>query len=106
MIGLPSQGARDIAGQPALAYARFIGSIRAVLAEGVRQIIDLELAMNGFAKDEMQYRLIFPKIYTNTQMQSLADSTESDTAGIEDLDRANRLIMSNGNKYSTFNLEN
>lgn len=98
MLGLPTQGPREIAGQPALAYARFIGSIRMVLAEGIRQIIDLELALNGFSADEMNYKIVFPKIYTNVQAQS-ADQTdgEVDLPGIEDLDS----FRSTLNKYST-----
>jgi hypothetical protein len=105
MIGLPTQGARDIAGQPALAYARFIGSIRSILAEGLRQIIDLELALNGFTKDQMEYRLIFPKIYTNTQAQSGTggEPEEMDSPGIEDLDT---LFRKTRDRYSTSDLEN
>jgi hypothetical protein len=104
MIGLPSQGARDIAGQPALAYARFIGSIRLILTEGLREIINLELALNGMKKDQMQYRIVFPKIYTNTTQQSGIDPGESNLQGIENLDR----LLSNTarDRYSTFNLGN
>jgi hypothetical protein len=99
MLGLPTQGPREIAGQPALAYARFIGTLRIVLAEGVRQIIDLELALNGFTAEQMQYRLVFPKIYTNVQAQSANQSIddETDLPGIEDLDS----FRSTLNKYST-----
>jgi hypothetical protein len=110
MIGLPTQGAREIAGQPALAYARFIGSIRAVLVEGLRQIMDLELALNGYTKEQMIYRLTFPKIYTDPQMKSVADLNEDDTdgqQGIEDLDRQRLLLSSNDrNRYSTHDLGN
>jgi hypothetical protein len=101
LLGLPTQGQRDIAGQPALAYARFIGSIRVVLAEGIRQVIDLELALNGFTSDQMKYNLVFPKIYTNTQTQSnqaVTDNQESeDSPGLEDLDRVRYQL----NKYQT-----
>jgi hypothetical protein len=99
MIGLPTQGPREIAGQPALAYARFIGTIRIVLAEGIRQIIDLELALNGFTAEQMQYKIVFPKIYTNVQAQSASqpDDGETDLLGIEDLDS----FRSSLNKYST-----
>jgi hypothetical protein len=101
LLGLPTQGQRDIAGQPALAYARFIGSIRVVLAEGLRQVIDLELALNGFTSDQMKYNLVFPKIYTNTQTQSnqaVTDNQEfEDSPGMEDLDRVRFQL----NKYST-----
>ena len=103
MIGLPTQGARDISGQPALAYARFIGSIRMVLAEGIRQILNLELALNDFTSEQMQYRIVFPKIYTSTQIQSGIDPTESNLAGIEDLDRFHP--ATDRDRFSTFLLE-
>ena len=70
MIGLPTIGAREISGQPALAYARMIGTLRTVLAEGVRQILNLELALNGYTLDQMKYRIEFPRIITDTQVQS------------------------------------
>jgi hypothetical protein len=102
MIGIPSAGAKDIAGQPALAYARFIGSLRMTLTEGLRQIIDFELALHGYSKDDMQYRLIYPKIYTSTVAQSGEDPGESNSAGIEDLDR----VRASLNKFNTFDLVN
>jgi uncharacterized protein (UPF0262 family) len=84
MMGLPTIGARDIAGQPALAYARFVGAIRVVLIEGIRQILDLELALHGYEKNQMLYRLVFPTIYVNPHVQSA--NNEADTTGINDLD--------------------
>jgi hypothetical protein len=103
MLGLPTQGPREIAGQPALAYARFIGTLRIILAEGVRQIIDLELALNGFTAEQLKYRLVFPKIYTSTQAQSAQTATDEETnlLGIEDLDS----FRADLNKYSTFSLK-
>jgi hypothetical protein len=59
-----------------MAYARFLGSVRMTLAEGIRQILDTELAMNGYSKDQMNYRILFPKIYTNTQAQSASPTDE------------------------------
>lgn len=76
MIGLATIGAREISGQPAMAYARFLGAVRMTLAEGIRQILDTELAMNGYSKDQMNYRILFPKIYTNTQAQSNSQTDE------------------------------
>ncbi|MGL4947069.1 MAG: hypothetical protein ACRC4X_05325 [Cetobacterium sp.] len=69
--GLPAIGARDISGQPAMSYARFIGSVRGALSEGIRQICDLELALHGLnpALPEHKYRIVFPKIFTNVAAQ-------------------------------------
>lgn len=77
MMGIPSAGAKDISGQPALAYSRFIGAVRATFAEGVRQVIDLEFALNGFKFDDLDYEIVFPKIYTEIQQQSLGSSGNS-----------------------------
>lgn len=107
MIGLPSQGAREIAGQPALAYARFINSIRIVLLQGIRQILDTELAFHGYTRETMRYRVIFPKIFTDPQAAGFAamkddDPDESNAEGIEDLD--SRRFVVERDRYSTFTL--
>ena len=88
LLGLPSMGAREIAGQPALAYARFINRVRMSVAEGIRQICNLELALNGIDKSRWQYRVIFPKIYTNPYAEQLnpTEADETNAATIEDLD--------------------
>ena len=77
LMGIPSAGAKDISGQPAISHSRFIGAVRATFAEGVRQVIDLELALNGFKFDELDYEIVFPKIYTEIQQQSLGSSGNS-----------------------------
>lgn len=77
MMGIPSAGAKDISGQPALAYSRFIGGVRAKCSEGVRQVLDLEFALNGYKSDELDYNIVFPKFYTEIQQQSLGASSNS-----------------------------
>ncbi|MGL4909728.1 MAG: hypothetical protein ACRC4J_00805 [Cetobacterium sp.] len=77
--GLPAIGARDISGQPAMAYARFIGSVRGALSEGIRQLCDLELALHGIdpRQPENYYRIVFPKIFTTpTTNQGKAEAPE------------------------------
>ena len=77
MMGIPSAGAKDISGQPALAYSRFIGGVRAKCSEGVRQVLNLEFALNGYKADELDYNIVFPKFYTEIQQQSLGSSSNS-----------------------------
>lgn len=77
MMGIPSAGAKDISGQPALSYARYIGAVRAVFAEGVRQVINLELALNDYSAEDFDYEIVFPKFYTEIQQQSLGSSSNN-----------------------------
>lgn len=66
-----ANAAIDIAGQPALAYNRFVSSVRGDLTEGLKQITDtaLILAMGydqwkAIAKDK--YRLVYPSLKLST----------------------------------------
>jgi hypothetical protein len=86
LLGLPNIGAREISGQPALAYARFINKLRMNLVEGIKHICNLELALNGIPKERWQYRIIFPKIAVNPYGLSLNLNDESNSDEIEDLD--------------------
>jgi hypothetical protein len=88
LMGLPTIGARDIAGQPALAYARFINKIRMNLTVGIRQICDLELALNDIPKEQWKYKIIFPKIATNPYGNNAIIDDETNNNLIEDLDDA------------------
>ena len=63
LLGMETSGSKDIAGQPALAYSRFINGIRANLSEGIKQICNVELALNGIY--DAQYRLQWPKVYVH-----------------------------------------
>jgi len=65
--------ARDIAGQPALTYARFIAGLRGIMGQALRQAIDTELVLAGYLNPEQrQYRLAWPAIYTDPQSQVAA----------------------------------
>jgi hypothetical protein len=86
LLGLPSIGAREISGQPALAYARFINRLRMNLTEGIRHICNLELALNGISPERWQYKIVFPKIAVNPYGLSLSIDDESSNQEIEDLD--------------------
>ena len=86
LMGLPTIGAREISGQPALAYARFINKVRMNLSQGIRQICDLELALNNIPKKEWKYRISFPKIATNPYGNNITIDDESSNNNIENLE--------------------
>lgn len=86
LLSLPTIGAREIAGQPALAYARFINRVRMTLSDGIRHLCNLELALNGYSKEQWRYRLIWPKIYVNPYEQDALEPGESNAGTIEDSD--------------------
>ena len=75
------KGLRDLGAQPALSFSIAVGSVRICLAKGLKQIINTELALNGIPRDEWQYDLVFPKIYTNPFVE-----TDTNLEGIEDSD--------------------
>jgi hypothetical protein len=81
MMGLPASGATDIGGQPAMAYARTVNNIRSTFAEGVRQVIDLELIINEVPAKFRNYQIEFPKIHTNAVQQSIASTESMDGGG-------------------------
>lgn len=81
LLGLPAVGARDIAGQPALAYARFINAIRGCFTEGVIQLICTELALRGYdpAEYRPQLKIVYPKIAVDVFNQAGGTAEEADT---------------------------
>lgn len=89
MFGLHSEGAKDIAGQPALAWSRKVNAVRRVLALGLRQIMDLHLYLEGFNREDMIYPIVFPKFYVDPLERQIdpLEADETNLAGIEDLDR-------------------
>lgn len=81
-----TQGAKDISGQPALAYMRMRNQWCGMIASGLRQLIDIELIFK-LGYDEFvkrgQYRIVFPEWKLN-----IVDGTEdeSELTGINNLD--------------------
>jgi hypothetical protein len=78
-----ANAAIDIAGQPALAYSRFISSVRGDLTEGLKQVVDTALILNmgydrwkAIAKDK--YRLVYPSLKLTT-----AVTVDSELEGLE-----------------------
>jgi hypothetical protein len=89
LLGLPTIGAREIAGQPALAYARFVNGVRMVFVDGLKEVCDIELSLNGIPKEQWNYRICFPKIATNVYGNNTILDDESNHSQVEDLDDAN-----------------
>jgi hypothetical protein len=88
-----AMGGKDLSSQPALAFAVFIGSVRMILAQGIRQIIDTELALKGIDKGRWKYRIVFPAIATNPFQQPDPDLN---AAGVADTSKANGNGNGNG----------
>jgi hypothetical protein len=87
MLGFPGIGAREISGGPERAYARLINDFRQSLSTGFKQIFNLELALQGYPREQWQYRIIWPRFYIDPFKQQLdPDHDESNSQEIEDLD--------------------
>lgn len=82
VMGLAATGATDIGGQPAIYNARVVATLRSFFAEGVRQVVNMELACNGIPPERWRYSLQFPKIYTSIIAQSGADQNDIGDPGI------------------------
>lgn len=100
LLGLPTVGAREIAGQPALAYARRINRIRGCLTEGIIQILHTELGLKGIDPSLWlnKLRITYPKIVVNTFDEAPgADENPGSGADTESL-KLPILSLSNGKK--------
>jgi hypothetical protein len=67
LMGLPALGAKEIAGQPALGYARHVNWARAALTEGIIQLLYTELALKGVdaVRWRGKVRVVYPRIAVN-----------------------------------------
>lgn len=89
LLGLSWPGAQDIAQQPSLAFVRSINGFRSrFVAEVLRHLCNLELALNDIPRERWNYRMVFPKIYVNPYEQQAdpLNSDETDLKGVEDID--------------------
>lgn len=81
------QQARLIAGQPALAFLRFISSLRQEMSQGIRQIIDTELVLRGYTDPaQRRYELQWPKLRVNIQQEEEAEQE----AEVKEIEREQR----------------
>ncbi|MEG4406446.1 hypothetical protein [Microcoleus sp. MON2_D5] len=89
LMGYSWGGAQDIATQPMLNYARSLNADRMLITYSIiKHLCNLELALQGYSKDQWIYRIIWPKLYVNPfeeQMNPL-EAEEANTKGVEDLD--------------------
>lgn len=102
--GLDTTGAADISGQPARAYSRLRNDICSMIAEGAKQIIDIELVLKlGWDKflEVGKYRLVFPRFLVTEHQATQGmpgEDDESNTKGISDLDSIKNIrILTNKN---------
>ena len=93
ILGFDSNGAREIAGQPALAMSRRINKLRMGLSAGIKHILNLELALHGYSREQWRYRIIWPKIYVDVLEQQLdpIQAEEANATGVQDLDTASEM---------------
>jgi len=81
--GFEERSNMDIMGQPAMAYARTVNSMRSSLSVGIRQAIDTELILrlgSDRFRNEGKYRIIWPQFAVNlhqTQAITMAEPSPS-----------------------------
>jgi hypothetical protein len=83
LLGIEAKYAREIAYQPAIAFVVFIGTVRQLFAQGLRQIINTELALQNVSAP-WHYRIVFPKINVNPWKPVIEEDV--DQPGVEDVD--------------------
>jgi hypothetical protein len=84
--GLQTVGAKEISNQPALIYSRMRNDWCGLLAEGIKQICDIELILKlGYDhfREKGEYRIVFPKWIVDPQTEMVA---EANREGISDYD--------------------
>ncbi len=81
LLGIETKYAREIAYQPALAFVVFVGTIRQMLAAGLRRVIDRQLALENLSGD---YRIVFPTINVNPWQPAVQQDVNDPQ--VEDLD--------------------
>lgn len=104
LMGMPTIGAREIAGQPALAFARHINKVRMCLSEGIKRLCNLELALHNIPMERWEYRIIFPKISVSQFEEQLNPEAiaETNQARVEDLDSSYANTESDRAQYAAY----
>ena len=82
-FNIDSQGAKEIAGQPSLDHARRVNRLRQCITEGIKHICNVELALQGFSREQMQYRIVFPPLIVDPQKLPVS-ADETNSMGIDD----------------------
>jgi hypothetical protein len=86
LLGIDSKFGKEIAYQPALSFVVFIGVVRQLLAAGLRQLINTELALKQVPPSSWKYRIVFPRINVNPWQQTIEEDVNAE--GVEDMDAA------------------
>ncbi len=76
LLGLNTHGAKEISGEPALAFSRAVSTLRADLTTVMQQVIDKQLMLAKIPEEKRAYRLIWPKIAINPYGQLADDQTD------------------------------
>lgn len=84
LMGIDTKYAREIAMQPAIGFKVFVGVIRQLLAAGLQQIINLELALKGIPQP-WHYRIVFPELNVNP-FKLLPDDRDVGQPGVGDVE--------------------
>lgn len=73
LLGIPQDGAKQLSGQPATSYARQIASVRQMYSNGVNEVLNIHLALNGIAPERWRYKIVYPEIVVNPFNQAAPD---------------------------------
>jgi hypothetical protein len=71
--GFKIDGAKDLSGEPAKAYARHINSLRMVLTEGIKQVLNTELILRLGLEAFLErghYQIVYPQIMSGQMSAS------------------------------------
>lgn len=82
LLGVKSDGARDIAQQPALAYSRLINSLRQDITVGLRKLCNTELQLHGLNPSDPNnaYEILWPKIVVNAYEAPVSERADESAA--------------------------
>jgi len=83
LLGIESQGAKEISLQPAMVFKNHVGWCRSILSSGLRVAIDRLLLSKGFTPP-FPYRLVYPKLVLNPYQPELDEDMQKE--GISDSD--------------------
>jgi hypothetical protein len=83
LLGLNTHGAKEISGEPAMAFARAVSTLRANLTIVMKQALNKQLMLSGIPMERQKYRLIWPKIAINPYGQLTEQTDETNNEDTE-----------------------
>lgn len=86
LLNVETNGARDVAQQPALSFMRLINSIRQEFTEGIKHIVRLEFSLQGLDPDDPKhkFRIVWPTI----TIDAFADAQAGESDAHDDTESA------------------